>query len=58
MYFFLVLVALFTYSQLTLTVFVVLFYTLIFGLLVVYKSGLMDNWPPGSEDSDTRIDRR
>jgi hypothetical protein len=24
------------------------FYTVAFGLLVVYKSDLMENWPPGS----------
>jgi hypothetical protein len=48
LYVFLVVVAFFTYSKLTLTVFVVAFYTVAFGLLVVYKSDLMDNWPPGS----------
>jgi hypothetical protein len=48
LYCFLVVVAVFTYSQLTLTVFVVVFYTVTFGLLVVYKSDLLDNWPPGS----------
>jgi hypothetical protein len=48
LYCFLVLVAVLTYSQLTLTVFVVVFYTVTFGLLVVYKSDLMDKWPPGS----------
>ncbi len=46
LYVFLVAVALFTYSQLTLTVFVVAFYTVAFVLLVAYKSDLMDNWPP------------
>jgi hypothetical protein len=48
LYVVLVIVAFFTYSQLTLTAFVVVFYTVAFGLLVVYKSDLMDNWPPGS----------
>jgi hypothetical protein len=45
---FLIVVAIFTYSQLTLTAFVMVFYTVVFGLIVVYKSDLMDNWPPGS----------
>ncbi len=44
----LVLVAIVTYSQLTLTLFVVAFYTVAFVLLVAYKSDLMENWPPGS----------
>ncbi len=48
LYCFLVVVAVFTYSKLVLTAFVVVFYTIVFGLLVVYKSDLMDNWPPGS----------
>jgi hypothetical protein len=48
MYFFLLIVAVLTYSQLALTAFVVVFYTVAFGLLVVYKSDLMENWPPGS----------
>jgi len=51
LYVFLVVVAFFTYSQLTLTAFVVVFYTVAFGLLVVYKSDLMDNWPPSSGPS-------
>ncbi len=61
LYCFLVLVAVFTYSQLTLTVLVVVFYTVTFGLVVVYKSDLMDNWPPGPGrrgDSADRTDRR
>jgi hypothetical protein len=41
-------VAVFTYSQLALTAFVVIFYTVAFCLLVVYKSDVMENWPPGS----------
>jgi hypothetical protein len=48
MYVFLVLVAIFTYSQLILTAFVVIFYTVAFCFLVAYKSDLMKNWPPGS----------
>jgi hypothetical protein len=48
LYIFLVVVAVFTYSQLALTAFVVIFYTVAFCLLVVYKSDLMENWPPGS----------
>jgi hypothetical protein len=48
MYCFLVLVAIVTYSQLILTAFVVIFYTVAFCLLVAYKSDLMKNWPPGS----------
>jgi hypothetical protein len=41
LYVFLVLVAVFTYSQLTLTAFVVIFYTVAFGLLVIAKSDLV-----------------
>jgi hypothetical protein len=48
LYCILVLVAVVTYSQLALTVFVVAFYTVVFSLLVVYKSDLLENWPPGS----------
>jgi hypothetical protein len=48
LYFFLIAVAIFTYSQLTLTAFVVVFYTVSFGALVAYKSDLLENWPPGS----------
>jgi hypothetical protein len=48
MYLFLVVVAVFTYSQLALTAFVVIFYTVAFCFLVAYKSDLMKNWPPGS----------
>jgi hypothetical protein len=53
----LVLVAIFTYSQLTLTAVVVVFYTAAFGMLVVYKSDLMDNWPPGSGPPGESPDR-
>lgn len=48
LYLFLVAVALITYSQLTLTALVVVFYTVGFGLLVAYKSDLLENWPPES----------
>jgi hypothetical protein len=41
LYLLLVVVAIFTYSQLFLTIFVVLFYTVVFGLVVVAKSNLM-----------------
>jgi hypothetical protein len=41
LYIFLVVVAVFTYSQLALTGFVVLFYTLVFGSVVIAKSDLM-----------------
>jgi hypothetical protein len=43
LYVLLVVVAAFTYSQLALTVFVVAFYTVAFGLVVVAKSDLMRN---------------
>jgi hypothetical protein len=61
LYVLLVIVAIFTYSQLTLTAFVVIFYTVAFGIIVVYKSDLMDNWPPGSGppgESRSRTGRR
>jgi hypothetical protein len=48
LYVFLLVVAVFTYSQLALTALVVIFYTVAFGLTVVVKSDLMKNWPPGS----------
>jgi hypothetical protein len=48
LYVFLVAVAIFTYSQFTLTAFVVAFYTVAFVLLVAYKSDLLENWPPDS----------
>jgi hypothetical protein len=48
LYFFLVLVALVTYSQLGLTLFVVGFYTVAFGFVVAVKSDLLKDWPPGS----------
>lgn len=48
LYCLLVVLAVFTYSRLTLTVFVIAFYTVAFVLLVAYKSDLMENWPPGS----------
>ncbi len=46
LYFFLVLVALITYSQLLLTVFVIGFYTIVFTLVVAVKSDLVKEWPP------------
>jgi hypothetical protein len=48
LYVFLVIVAIFTYSQLALTAFVVVFYSAAFGLVVAVKSDLMKHWPPGS----------
>jgi hypothetical protein len=41
LYVLLLLVAVLTYSQLALTVFVGLFYTLVFGFVVVFKSDIM-----------------
>jgi hypothetical protein len=41
LYVLLTIVAVFTYSELTLTIFVVLFYTVVFGLVVVAKSDIM-----------------
>jgi hypothetical protein len=41
LYVLLLVVAAFTYSQLFLTVFVILFYTVVFGLIVIAKSDLM-----------------
>jgi len=49
LYLFLVVVAIITYSQLTLTAFVVVFYTVVFGFIVMVKSDVMkDRQPPGS----------
>jgi hypothetical protein len=48
LYVFLVIVAIFLYSQLGLTIFVIAFYTVAFGLVVAMKSDLMKGWPPGS----------
>lgn len=49
LYLFLVVVAIITYSQLTLTAFVVVFYTVVFGFVVMVKSDVMkDRQPPGS----------
>jgi hypothetical protein len=46
LYVLLVVVAIFTYSQLYLTGFVVAFYTVAFGSIVIAKSDLMkDHWP-------------
>jgi hypothetical protein len=41
LYVLLLVVAVFTYSEIFLTVFVVLFYTLVFGLVIVAKSSIM-----------------
>ncbi|MGD0882380.1 MAG: hypothetical protein ABSB09_12510 [Acidimicrobiales bacterium] len=45
LYCFLVLVAVITYSQLILTVFVIGFYTVVFTLIVAVKSDLLKDWP-------------
>ena len=58
LYCFLVVVAVFTYSQLTLTVFVIVFYTVAFGLLVFYKSDLMENGHPAQVRRGTRPAQR
>jgi len=41
-------VAVITYSQLSLTALVVGFYSVAYGLVVVVKSDLLKDWPPGS----------
>jgi hypothetical protein len=46
LYFLLVVVAIFTYSQLYLTGFVVAFYTAVFGSIVIAKSDLMKDHRP------------
>ncbi len=48
LYLFLVLVALVTYSELAVTAFVIVFYTVVFGFVLVVKSDLLEHWPPGS----------
>ena len=48
LYLFLVVVALVTYSALTVTAFVILFYTVVFVLVLVVKSDLMKDWPSKS----------
>ena len=48
LYVFLVVVAVFTYSQVTLTALVAVFYTITFGCVVMLKSDLLKHWPPGS----------
>ena len=48
LYVFLLLVAVITYSQLSLTALVVGFYSVAYGLVVVVKSDLLKDWPPGS----------
>ncbi len=46
LYVLLVVVAIFTYSQLALTAFVVVFYTVVFGSVVIVKSDLMKDHRP------------
>ena len=50
LYVFLVLVAVITYSKLSLTVVVIVFYTVVFILLVAVKSDLLQDFPPGRKD--------
>ena len=50
LYVFLVLVAVVTYSKLSLTVGVIVFYTVVFILLVALKSDLLQDFPPGRRD--------
>ena len=47
LYDFLVVTAVFLYSQLGLPVLVIGFYTVVFALLVLVKSSLREHWPPG-----------
>jgi len=47
LYLLLVLVAVVTYSQLSLTAFVIVFYTVVYFSLVVLTSDLLKDWPPG-----------
>ena len=47
LYLLLVLVAVVTYSQLSLTAFVIVFYTVVYLSLVVLTSDLLKDWPPG-----------
>ncbi len=48
LYILLVAVALLTYSKLAVTAFVIVFYTVAFGFVLVVKSDLMKEWPPKS----------
>ena len=48
LYIFLVVVAIFIYSQLGVTIFVIGFYTVVFALVIAIKSDLLKGWPPGS----------
>lgn len=48
LYVVLVILAVFVYSEISLTVLVVVFYTIIFGCVVMLKSDLLKHWPPGS----------
>jgi hypothetical protein len=47
LYVLLVLVAVVTYSRLALTAFVIVFYTVVYGCVVIVKSDLLKEWPPG-----------
>jgi hypothetical protein len=47
LYVLLVVAAVFTYSRLALTALVVVFYTVVYGCLVILKSDVLKDWPPG-----------
>jgi len=48
LYVVLVIFAIFVYSEVSLTVLVVVFYTVVFGCIVMFKSDALKHWPPGS----------
>jgi hypothetical protein len=48
LYVVLVILAVFVYSEISLTVLVVVFYTIVFGCVLMLKSDLLEHWPPGS----------
>ncbi len=44
----LVIFAIFVYSEISLTILVVVFYTIVFFFIVMFKSDVLKHWPPGS----------
>jgi hypothetical protein len=48
LYVVLVILAVFVYSEISLTILVVVFYTIGFCFIVMFKSDLLKHWPPGS----------
>lgn len=61
LYGFLVVTAVFLYSSLSLTALVIVFYTVVALLIVVFTSELRNQWPPqgpagSSENGDTKAD--